>query len=77
MISLFFNADYRPGVFGTVLWFAAGLLYFALVGRNQLVYSPEEHFALVAAKGLVPDPEAFGDVGEPAPAGVDPVIASE
>ena len=39
------NADYRMGLYGCVLWFAAGLLYFALKGRRQLVKSPEEEFA--------------------------------
>ena len=46
MVSLFFNEDYRPGVVGTALWFAAGLLYFAIGGRNRLVFSPEEEFAV-------------------------------
>ena len=39
------NADYRMGLYGCALWFAAGLLYFALKGRRQLVKSPEEEFA--------------------------------
>ena len=46
MVSLFFNEDYRPGVVGTALWFAVGLLYFAVGGRNRLVFSPEEEFAV-------------------------------
>jgi len=37
---------YRTGVLGVALWFAAGILYFALVGRHSLVRSPEEEFAL-------------------------------
>ena len=37
---------YRQGVFGVALWFAAGVLWFALVGRHRLVLSPEEAFAL-------------------------------
>ena len=28
------------------IWFAVGILYFALVGRHKLVLSPEEEFAL-------------------------------
>ena len=60
MVSLFGNADYRPGVIGTLIWFAAGLLYFALVGRRQLVFSPEEEFAVtMGARG---HPE-LGDYG--------------
>ena len=39
------NADYRMGLYGCALWFAAGLLYFGLKGRRQLVKSPEEEFA--------------------------------
>jgi ethanolamine permease len=60
LVSLFFNADYRPGVIGTLLWFAAGLLYFALVGRHQLVFSPEEEFAVT--QGARGHPE-LGDYG--------------
>ena len=39
------NAEYRLGIIGCALWFAAGLLWFALRGRKNLVYSPEEEFA--------------------------------
>jgi ethanolamine permease len=46
LVFLFLNADYRLGVVGCAIWFAAGLLYFALVGRFKLVYSPEEDFAV-------------------------------
>jgi ethanolamine permease len=59
-VSLFFNEDYRPGVIGTVIWFAAGVIYFAVSGRNKLVYSPEEEFAL--SKGARGHPE-LGDFG--------------
>jgi ethanolamine permease len=37
---------YRQGVLGVAAWFAAGTLYFALIGRHRLVLSPEEAFAL-------------------------------
>lgn len=37
---------YRDGVIGAAIWYAAGILYFALVGRHRLVLSPEEEFAL-------------------------------
>jgi len=46
LIFLFLNEDYRVGVYGCALWFGAGLLYFGLVGRTKLVYSPEEEFAV-------------------------------
>lgn len=37
---------YRDGVIGAAIWYAAGILYFALIGRHRLVLSPEEEFAL-------------------------------
>jgi len=37
---------YRTAVMGVLIWFAIGILYFALVGRNRLILSPEEEFAL-------------------------------
>jgi ethanolamine permease len=37
---------YRVGVYGVAAWFAVGIVYFALIGRNRLVLSPEEEFAL-------------------------------
>ncbi len=37
---------YRAGVIGVALWFVVGIIYFAVVGRNKLVLSPEEEFAL-------------------------------
>jgi ethanolamine permease len=37
---------YRVGVIGVAIWFLIGIVYFALVGRNKLVLSPEEEFAL-------------------------------
>lgn len=60
LVSLFVNADYRPGVVGTLLWFAAGILYFAVIGRNRLVLSPEEEFALTLGERGHPE---LGDYG--------------
>jgi ethanolamine permease len=37
---------YRTGVLGVALWFGAGILYFAIIGRHSLIRSPEEEFAL-------------------------------
>ncbi len=37
---------YRDGVIGAAIWFAVGIVYFALIGRHHLVFSPEEEFAL-------------------------------
>ena len=42
----FADPIYRQGVIGVAIWFAVGILYFALVGRHKLVLSPEEEFAL-------------------------------
>ena len=60
LVVLPFNSDYRPGVYGMILWFAAGLLYFGLSGRNKLVLSPEEEFALSSGEHGVPDTEGYG-----------------
>jgi ethanolamine permease len=46
LISLFLNEDYRPGVYGTLVYFIIGIIYFAVRGRHKLVLSPEEEFAL-------------------------------
>jgi len=43
---------YRQGVYGAAVWYAVGILYFALWGRNHLVKSPEEDFALAARKAM-------------------------
>lgn len=37
---------YQYGVYGAAIWYAIGILYFALIGRRKLVYSPEEDFAV-------------------------------
>lgn len=37
---------YRNGVYFAAVWYAIGILYFALIGRKKLVYSPEEDFAV-------------------------------
>jgi ethanolamine permease len=46
LVSLFLNEDYRPGVYGTLVYFIIGIVYFAIRGRHKLVLSPEEEFAL-------------------------------
>ncbi|HTU61316.1 MAG TPA: amino acid permease [Polyangiales bacterium] len=45
------DAAYVRGVYATLIWYAAGLAYFALIGRHRLILSPEEQFALDAAAG--------------------------
>ena len=37
---------YRYGVYAAAAWYVVGIIYFALVGRHKLVYSPEEEFAV-------------------------------
>ena len=49
LVTLWFQlADpvYRAGVIGVAIWYAAGIAYFASIGRHRLVLSPEEAFAL-------------------------------
>jgi ethanolamine permease len=38
--------NYRYGVYAVAAFYALGILYFAVYGRNQLILSPEEEFAL-------------------------------
>ena len=59
------NLHSRPGYYGSfvAIWFALGVVYFAIAGRHKLVLSPEEEFAIAhAAGGIDPGSE------EPAPA---------
>jgi ethanolamine permease len=44
----FQDPAYRGGMIGVAIWYAAGIVYFALHGRKTLVYSPEEDFAVKA-----------------------------
>jgi ethanolamine permease len=37
---------YRRGVIGVAIWYALAIIYFAAYGRDTLVYSPEEEFAV-------------------------------
>ena len=46
LVALFVNKDDRPGAWGALVWFAGGLLYFALYSRKRLILSPEEQFAV-------------------------------
>jgi len=50
----FQDPAYRGGMIGVAIWYAAGIVYFAVYGRKTLVYSPEEDFAVKAraAAGL-------------------------
>ncbi len=48
---------------GVAIFFAVGLLYFALFGRHRLVFSPEEEFALTHGVHGHPETEGY-DVTE-------------
>jgi ethanolamine permease len=59
LISLYSNEDYRPGVYGTLIYFVLGILYFAIAGRHRLVLSPEEEFALTQGEQGIPAAEGY------------------
>jgi ethanolamine permease len=40
------DPNFFKGVIWVIVWFAVGIVYFALIGRNKLILSPEEEFAL-------------------------------
>jgi ethanolamine permease len=60
LISLYSNEDYRPGVYGTLIYFVLGILYFAFAGRKKLVLSPEEEFAMTQGEHGHPESEGYG-----------------
>jgi ethanolamine permease len=60
LISLYFNSTYRPGVYGTLIYFLFGIVYFAVSGRNRLVLSPEEEFAMTRGEHGRPQSEGYG-----------------
>jgi ethanolamine permease len=60
LISLYSNEDYRPGVYGTLIYFLFGIAYFAIVGRHRLVLSPEEEFAMTRGEHGRPQREGYG-----------------
>ena len=61
LVSLFFNADYRPGVVGVAIWFVLAVLYFAVSGRHKLILSPEEEFAMTGGEhGAHLETEGYG-----------------
>jgi ethanolamine permease len=60
LVSLYLNDSYRPAVVGTAVYYVLGILYFALSGRNRLVLSPEEEFALTRGEHGHPEREGYG-----------------
>jgi len=60
LVAMFWNADYRAGVYGVAIFYVVALGYFALIGRNRLVLSPEEEFALTGGEHGHPETEGYG-----------------
>jgi ethanolamine permease len=49
LVTLYYQLQdpvYRNGVYAVAVFYVLGLLYFALFGRNRLILSPEEEFAM-------------------------------
>lgn len=44
------DPNFFRGVIWVIVWCGVGIAYFALIGRNKLILSPEEEFALEHAK---------------------------
>ena len=52
LIALFVSDPiYQKVVIGAAIWYALGLLWFALYARHRLVLAPEESFAVTAHEG--------------------------
>jgi ethanolamine permease len=63
LLTLYFQLQdpvYRTGVYGAAIWYALGLLYFAIFGRHRLILSPEEEFALSRGERGHPEREDYG-----------------
>jgi ethanolamine permease len=58
--AILYNADYRPGVYGTALFYVVAVAYFAVAGRHRLVLSPEEEFAMTGGAHGHPEREGYG-----------------
>jgi len=49
LVTLYFQLQdpaYRGGVYAVAVFYVLGLVYFAVFGRNHLILSPEEEFAM-------------------------------
>ena len=40
------DPNFSKGVLWVIVWFVVAIIYFAAVGRNKLILSPEEQFAM-------------------------------
>jgi hypothetical protein len=46
-------------VYGVAIYYVLGVLYFAIAGRNRLVLSPEEEFALTQGEHGIPQEAGY------------------
>lgn len=56
VVTLWFQLKdpvYRAGVYAVAVFYALGLLYFAVAGRHRLILSPEEEFAMTRGQAKV------------------------
>lgn len=63
VVTLYFQLQdpvYRNGVYASLAWYVAGILYFAIIGRHRLVLSPEEEFAITGGQHGHPEREGYG-----------------
>jgi ethanolamine permease len=60
LVAIFWNDDYRPGVYGTAIFYVVAMAYFAIAGRSRLVLSPEEEFAMTSGEHGHPEIEGYG-----------------
>ena len=63
IVTLYFQLQheaYRVGVYASLAWYVAGILYFAFIGRHGLVLSPEEEFALTRGEHGHPQRDGYG-----------------
>ncbi len=54
IVTIYFQLTdplYRTGVIGVGIWYVIAIVYFAAYGRNTLVFSPEEEFAVKHREG--------------------------
>ena len=60
LVAIFWNDDYRPGVYGVAIFYIVAVAYFAVAGRHRLVLSPEEEFAMTRGEHGHPETEGYG-----------------
>jgi ethanolamine permease len=58
--AILYNDEYRPGVYGVLIVYLVALAYFGIAGRNKLVFSPEEEFAMTMGEKGHPEEGGYG-----------------